>query len=86
MASGRAKWVRIHENLPPGVVMCHQTIVAGWTLRAELVLHSLGMLQIRVNNENVGQPLLNCTLSQGRRQYQAELKRLGKPVQMKLPV
>lgn len=86
MAGKRVKWIRIHENLAPGVVMCHQTLVAGWTLRAELVLHSIGTLQVRVNDRDIGEPLLNCTLSQGRRHYQAALKRLGKPVQMKLPV
>lgn len=66
--------------------MCHETMVAGWQLRAELVLHGVGMLQIRVNNENVGDPLMECTLAQGRRKYQAVLKRLTRPVQARLPV
>ncbi|HYG56574.1 MAG TPA: hypothetical protein VD902_00700 [Symbiobacteriaceae bacterium] len=86
MASKRPRWERIYENLPSGVVMCHQTQVAGWTLRAELVLHGIGTLQVRVNNRYVSEPMLDCTLTQGRRKYMAILKRLAKPVQMTLPV
>jgi hypothetical protein len=66
--------------------MCHQTMVAGWHLRAELVLHGVGTLQIRVNNEYVCEPMMGVTLAQGRRRYQATLKRLTRPVQMELSV
>lgn len=68
------------------MLLCHRAIVAGWELRAELVLNKLGALQLRVNGENVGGMLTNCTMAQGRRQYQAMLKRLAKPRQMLLPI
>ncbi|HYF77899.1 MAG TPA: hypothetical protein VD973_12240 [Symbiobacteriaceae bacterium] len=86
MGRARAKWVRQYENLPPGVVMCHETMVAGWRLRAELILHGVGTLQVRVNNEYVGPPMMECTLAAGRRHYQAVLKRLTRPHQAKLPI
>lgn len=79
-------WRRIYENLKPGVVVCHQTMVAGWQLRAELVLHGVGTLQVRVNNEYVTPPMMECTLAQGKRRYQALLKRLSRPEQAKLPI
>jgi len=66
--------------------MCHQTMVAGWHLRAELVLHGVGTLQIRVNNEYVTEPMMECTLAQGRRRYNELLKRLSRPAQARLPV
>jgi len=66
--------------------MCHETMVAGWRLRAELILHGVGTLQVRVNNEYVGPPMMECTLAAGRRHYQAVLKRLTRPHQAKLPI
>jgi hypothetical protein len=66
--------------------MCHQTMVAGWQLRAELVLHGVGTLQIRVNNQWICEPMIGVTLAQGRRRYQNTLKRLTRPVQMVLTV
>lgn len=81
-----AKWIRVYDNLPRGVVMCHETMVAGWLLRAELVLHGIGTLQIRVNNQYISEPMMGCTLAQGRRRYQATLKKLTRPVQMTLAI
>ena len=66
--------------------MCHQTMVAGWHLRAELVLHGVGTLQIRVNDQYVTAPMMECTLAQGRRKYQALLKQLSRPAQARLPI
>lgn len=84
--SRKVVWRRIHEDLQPGVVLCHQTMVAGWLLRAELVLHGIGTLQVRVNNEYITPPMMECTLAQGRRKYQAVLKRLARPAQARLPI
>ncbi|HWI61094.1 MAG TPA: hypothetical protein VNT75_04595 [Symbiobacteriaceae bacterium] len=76
----------MYEGLQPGVVLCHQTMVAGWLMRAELVLHGIGTLQVRVNNEYVTAPMMECTLAMGRRKYQAVLKKLSRPVQARLPI
>jgi hypothetical protein len=46
----------------------------------------VGSLQVRVNNEYVGPPMMECTLAMGRRHYQAVLKRLTRPHQAKLPI
>ncbi|MDF2627593.1 MAG: hypothetical protein K0R39_1424 [Symbiobacteriaceae bacterium] len=86
MGRAKPKWTRLHDGLAPGVVMCHETMVAGWKLRAELVLHSVGTLQIRVNNQYIEQPMMECTLASGRRHYQAVLKRLTRPRQATLPI
>jgi hypothetical protein len=61
-------------------------MVEGWQLRAELVLHGVGALQIRVNHEWVSPLMMECTLAHGRRKYQALLKRLSRPVQTRLPI
>jgi hypothetical protein len=61
-------------------------MVAGWRLRAELVLHGVGVLRIRVNDEWVSPAMMDCTLAHGRRKYQALLKQLTRPVQSRLPL
>lgn len=61
-------------------------MIAGWHLRAELVLHGIGTLQVRVNNKYVTAPMMECTLAQGRRRYQALLKQLSRPAQSRLPI
>ena len=67
-------------------MLCHRTMVAGWNLQAELVLHNVTLMQVRVNGENYGPPLTAKTLAHGRRQYNALLKQLSRPRQMRLPI
>jgi hypothetical protein len=61
-------------------------MVAGWQLRAELVMTKVGLLQIRLNGADVGAPLMVCSMSQGRRRYLTRLKQLGRPRQLTLPI
>jgi hypothetical protein len=68
------------------VVLCHQTMVAGWVIRTELVLNAIGTMQVRVNGESRQPPLRARTLTEGRRQYHALLKQMSRPVQMRLPI
>ncbi|HEY3367368.1 MAG TPA: hypothetical protein VGK74_20110 [Symbiobacteriaceae bacterium] len=79
-------WVRISDHLPPGVVLCHEGMVGGWMLRAELVMTAVGSLQLRVNGVNHGAPMIDCTIAHGRKQYQALLKHLARPRQLVLPL
>ncbi|HWI57796.1 MAG TPA: hypothetical protein VNZ22_11260 [Bacillota bacterium] len=85
-ASGKVTWTRISNRLPPGVLLCHEAMVSGWLLRAELVMTSVGSLQLRVNGENHGAPMMDCTMSQGRKHYQSLLRQLSRPRQLLLPL
>ena len=68
------------------MILRHRGQVAGWTLVTDLVMNSYGALQLRVNGENQGKPMMECTIAHGRRKYQAMLKRLERPRQMTLPI
>lgn len=82
----RAGWVRAEGPLPKGMLLRHDAMVGGWPLRAELVMNGYGGLQMRINGQNAGTPLVDCTLAEGRRRYRALLRKLSRPTQMTLPI
>lgn len=55
-------------------------------LRTELVMTSVGSLQLRVNGANYGSPMIDCTMSHGRKEYRSLLKHLARPRQLLLPI
>ena len=85
-ASRKVTWVRVTEGLPRGVLLCHETMVGGWRLRTELVMTAVGSLQLRVNGQNYGEQMIDCTLSGGRKHYERMLKQLTRPRQLLLPL
>lgn len=82
----KAKWERDTGSLPPGTVLRHHAMVAGCHLEASLVMNGYGGLQLRLNGQNIGAPLVDCTLAEGRRRYHAMLKQHGRPRQMTLAI
>lgn len=84
--SRAASWHRLHEGLPSGTVLRYEATIAGWALRADLVLTGLGTMRILVNGEPYGDVMMECTFTQGRRRYLMVLKRLSRPRQLTFPV
>ncbi len=80
------RWEQLTTHLGPGVDMAHRGSVLGEELRLELVMRGNFSLQIRLNGQDYGPPLVGCTLSGARRQYRALLRRLERPQQKLLPI
>lgn len=84
--SPASSWHRRHEGLPSGTVLRYEATIAGWELRADLVLTGLGSMKILLNGQSYGDVMMDCTFTQGRRRYLLVLKRLSRPRQLTFPV